>query len=74
MNESTDYKVSDTTLESEWISNGIWNNHYCKNCKYVTRYKAGAYEHGYRKYNYCPKCGARMKNPGYVGIECEEYN
>ena len=74
MSSSTEYRVSDTTLESEWIRNDPWNSHYCKNCHYYVKFNKLSFSSGYDMHRYCPKCGARMKNPGYVCVEFEDYD
>lgn len=63
------YRVSDTTLEAEWKkSNWIGSSHhYCSNCNYG---EDGGYPpRGFKLGEFCPHCGAKMKNPQWISFE-----
>ena len=58
------YKISDTTLEAEWVRDKIWHSLYmCSNCNYtqeVTKDRSLS--------PYCRRCGAKMRNPQHIQI------
>lgn len=47
-------------LHGRWIE--YLRAHYfkCSECKYTVPYRKAALHDGYREYNYCPHCGAKM--------------
>ena len=63
MNE---YKISDTEYTAEWIGNSETSRS-CSNCGEVI---SVPYQEAHAKLgNFCPRCGFKMANPGYINIE-----
>ena len=59
------YEVSNTTLEAEWIQDKIWSRYWeCSNCS-----ESHDTTKDCRLSNYCPRCGAKMKNPLIMHID-----
>ena len=44
----------------QWIEYSRAHYFKCSECKYTVPYRKAALHDGYREYNYCPHCGARM--------------
>ena len=60
----TEYKVSDTQLEAEWVKHNIFRIYHCSNCK-----KTYNIDETTELTPYCGRCGFKMKNPQLVKVE-----
>ena len=61
------YKTSETELTASWEAHRFGGSYTCSNCNHYE-------DHGYPARaiwlgNFCPKCGAKMTNPRYIGVE-----
>lgn len=61
---NSEFKVSDTRLEAEWIKDKVFRIFYCSNCK-----DSHHIERTTKLTAYCANCGFKMKNPQLITVE-----
>lgn len=62
---STQYRISQTRLTSQWIPDSWNHNEHCKNCGANANTGDSFKFETYKCGEYCHQCGARMLNPHY---------